>query len=91
MPKKKAKGKAKKASKATKKTEAEESLEAQTQRLKIENKTQDDDDAFLEDAMKLAAAEKKQLDAEKEKAAKLLMAENVITDVIHFPTTVLDS
>ena len=37
----------------------QESLEAQTQRLKIGN--QKNDDAFLEEAIKLAAAEKKEL------------------------------
>ena len=89
MPSKKAKGKAKKASKAAKKKEAtedqaertvvvtkEESLEAQTQQLKIDNETQDDDDdAFLEEAIKLAAAENKVLlKAEKKKAAKLCCA-----------------
>ena len=87
--KKKARGKAKKASKAAKKTEVaavnqeaeektttvtnQESLEAQTQRLKIGN--QKNDDAFLEEAIKLAAAEKKELKAEKKKADKLLMAQ----------------
>jgi len=67
-PKKKAKGKAnKKAANKPKKAEeqtAEESLEAQTQRPQSCNETQGDDDAaFLEDAIKLAAAEKQQLDA----------------------------
>ena len=48
------------------------SLEAQTQRLKIGKETQDDDDdVFLEEAIKLAAAEKKELKAE-EKASILL-------------------
>ena len=48
------------------------SLEAQTQRLKIGKETQDDDDGvFLEEAIKLAAAEKKELKAE-EKASILL-------------------
>jgi hypothetical protein len=67
-PKKKAKGKAnKKAANKPKKAEeqtAEESLEAQTQRPQSCNETQGvDDAAFLEDAIKLAAAEKQQLDA----------------------------
>ena len=55
-------------------TKEESPLEEQTQWLKIGNETQDDDDdAFLEEAIKLAAAEKKELKAEKEKAAKILM------------------
>ena len=57
-------------------TKEESPLEEQTQWLKIGNETQDDDDdAFLEEAIKLAAAEKKELKAEKEKAAKILMAQ----------------
>lgn len=55
MAAKKKKSKGSKARKAAKK--AEESLEAQMQRLQIE-----DDDAILEEAMKLAAAEKKELE-----------------------------
>ena len=75
MPKKQTKGKSKKASKAKKTVVInQESLEAQTQRMKIGNETQDDDDdaddALLEEAIKLAAAEKKDLKAEKKKAAK---------------------
>ena len=91
--KKKTKGKAKAAAnnknKAAKKVEEESQvakddqqqqsgpLEAQTQRLKIDNETQnDDDDAFLEEAIKLAAAEKKELKKSETKATKILMAQN---------------
>ena len=76
----KGKGKGKKADKAGAKkaavgdessaVESEQrkgSLDSQMQRLKIENKQQaeaDDDDALLEEAMKIAAAEKKELEEE---------------------------
>ena len=80
--KKKATVKAKKEGKdaktevAEKTTTTNQSLEANTQRLKIGNETQDDDDAFLDEAIKLAAAEKKELATEEKKAAKILMSHN---------------
>ena len=62
--KKKSKGKGKKAAKAM-------PLNAQMQRLKVNTTLDDDDDAFLDEAIKLATAEKEAQDAADIKAAKL--------------------
>ena len=68
---KKSKGKGKKAGKAAAKETADDaaneeqgkSLDSQMERLKIDDKQQaDDDDALLEEAIKLASAEKKELE-----------------------------
>ena len=76
----------------------QDSLEAQAQRLRIDEDTKDDDDAFLEEAIKLADTEKKELKAEEKIAAKLLMAENCMhgrddppgSDCVGFITSFLD-